>query len=76
MLTNGSSSGPACAAWGPHRGRIHEYTSQMIAKLDGTPVKDAPEKLMYLCEGCYPDPEDPKFVLCACGLCKKTARSN
>lgn len=78
MLSNGpqcsfqgrAGNGQACA------GRIHQYHVQMKAKLDGTPVIDAPVEKTYICEGHYPDVEDPKFLRCSCELCKGRARNN
>lgn len=80
MLTNGPGQRPLseieCYFMGRDAkgrkcsGNIHEYDVQMVAKLDGTPVTDAPKEKTYICEGHYPDPSDPKFLLCVCRLCK------
>jgi hypothetical protein len=78
MLTNG----PACSFIGhdgknrPCSGKLHQYNVRMVAKLDGTPVKDAKEEKTYICEGHYPDIEDPKFMKCICDLCKDRAERN
>lgn len=80
MLTNGPGPsplpGPRCSMSGRDAagrkcsGNLHEYTAQMVARLDGTPVLDAPKETTYICEGHYGDRSDPKFLLCACRLCK------
>lgn len=57
-------------------GNLHEYSVQMKAKLDGTPVTDAPVETTWICEGHYPDSTDPKFLLCSCRLCKERKRLN
>ena len=67
FLTNG----PSCDGPGPHKGLIHQAEAQMVAELDGTPVNGAPKEKAYFCEGCFPDKDDPKFLLCACELCLK-----
>lgn len=76
MLTNGPPSpklppGPECCFPGKHRGRIHEFDVQMVANLDGTPVKGAPKEKTYICEGHYPDPSDPNYLECDCRLCRQ-----
>lgn len=80
MLTNGppkSLPGPQCSMDGHDRlgrkcaGKLHEYTVQMYATLDGTPVKDAPKEKTLICEGHYADSTDPTFSTCACRLCKE-----
>ena len=65
----------ACSGNGPHGGNVHEYQTIQIAKLDGTPVQNAPVVTTYVCEQCYPDPSDPKFVLCGCRLCRERRTS-
>lgn len=77
MLTNGPPApklpkGPECSfPGGPHYGRIHEFTVQMVAEIDGTPVKDAPKEKTYVCLGhAPPDPADPGYLQCTCRLCR------
>jgi len=76
MLTNGPPApklpkGPECSFPGPHGGRIHEFDVQMMAELDGTPVKDAPKEKTYICQGHAPvDPSDPDYLQCTCRLCR------
>jgi hypothetical protein len=78
MVTNG----PTCSSIGrdpsglPCSGRLHQYTTRMIAKPDGTPVVGAPQLKTYICEGHYPDVTDPKFLLCSCELCKGRTATN
>lgn len=60
----------------PCSGKLHHYDVQMVAELDGTPVKDAPMEKTFICEGHYPDVSDPKFLLCICDLCKKSKAGN
>ena len=84
MLTNGPSPkalpGPECsfigrdAAGRKCSGKLHEYDVQMYAKLDGTPVTDAPKEKTFICEGHYPDKDDPTFSQCACRLCLERRR--
>ena len=77
MLTNGAPRqsnlpGPQCSLFGQDQcgGNLHVYEVEMVAKLDGTPVVDAPkEQKFIICERHYPDASDPKFLLCACRLC-------
>lgn len=52
-------------------GNLHEYDVQMFADVNGNPVKDAPKEKTFICELHYPDPDDPKFLLCTCRLCKE-----
>lgn len=61
---------------GKHRGLVHEYDAKMVAELDGTPTPDAPEEKAYICEGHFPDRDDPKFLLCICALCKERKKGN
>jgi hypothetical protein len=81
MLTNGparkcsvkehNGSGRPC------RGPLHQFEAQMFAKLDGTPVKDAPIEKTYICVGHAPvDRDDPNYLLCTCELCKERAKKN
>lgn len=64
--------GPKCffRDQSPCKGNLHEWTVRMMAKLDGTPTPDAPLEKTIICEKHYPDREDPKFLHCACRLCK------
>lgn len=82
MLTNGPGPrklppGPQCSFDGHDglrrkcAGNLHEYDVQMVAETDGTPVTNAPKEKTYICELHYPDPSDPKFLLCTCRLCKE-----
>lgn len=61
---------------GNHKGNLHEYDVQMFAKPDGTPVLNAPKEKTLICEGHYPDRDDPKFLLCTCRLCKERKHGN
>jgi hypothetical protein len=77
------SNGPKCsirerdAKSRPCRGLLHQFNVQMFANLDRTPVFDAPVEKTYICEGhAPPDPDDPKFLLCTCELCKARAKQN
>lgn len=71
------SNGPICSFIGrdkggrPCSGKLHQYTVRMIANPDGTPVVGAVDEKTHICEGHYPDTTDPKFLQCACELCKK-----
>lgn len=58
-----------CSFPGEHKGRLHAYQSKQIAKVDGTPVRNAPEYEIFICEGHYPDKDDPTFSQCRCRLC-------
>ncbi len=60
-----------CSVPGRHGGKIHQYDVQMFAKLDGTPVPNAPKEKTYICEKHKPDHEDPTFAKCRCDLCLK-----
>jgi hypothetical protein len=60
-----------CVYQGEHIGNVHEYKIKKVAELDGTPVHDGLESTIYICEGHYPDAEDPTFRKCICGLCLK-----
>lgn len=69
--TAASSAVPRCAVTtGAHQGKLHEYDIQMMATLDGRPVKGAPKEKTYICEGHYPDKDDPTFATCDCRLCQ------
>lgn len=75
MLTNGPAR--ECSIPGPHQGLLHEFDIRMIARLDGTAVKDAPVEKTYLCQAHAPhDDDDPKYLLCACALCKERTGRN
>lgn len=83
MLTNGPPpgpplpSGPECFLNGVHRRNIHEFQVRKVAETDGTPVHGAPMEKTYLCEGHAPrDPDDPKFLLCTCRLCRERKAFN
>lgn len=65
MLTNT----PKCHLNGPHSGLVHQYEAQFIAELDGRRVDGAPKEVAFICEGCYPDKDDPTFSQCVCLLC-------
>lgn len=65
-----------CSFPGRHTGRLHEYKSKKIAELDGTIIHNPIEETVYICEGHYPDKEDPLFSLCQCGLCLKAKRGH
>lgn len=65
------SNGPACCMKGAHSGKIHQYTARKFAETDGTPVKNAPVQVAFICEEHYPDRTDPTFALCRCELCLK-----
>jgi len=74
MFTNG----PQCSVKARDRkarpccGRLHQFDVQMVAELDGTPVKNAPIETTYICEGHAPaDVDDPKYLKCICKLCLK-----
>lgn len=77
MLTNGPppKAPPGCSLLGRDvggalcSGKLHEYDVQMYAKLDGTPVRNAPMEKTLICEGHYPDKDDPTFSSCTCRLC-------
>jgi hypothetical protein len=72
MLSNGPRL--ACSFPGEHRGNLHEYEVNMIATLDARPVSGAPVEKTYICEGHYPDSEDPTFSKCMCSLCLERKR--
>jgi len=76
MLTNGPALQCSFSAQSKCRGDLHEYDVQMFAKPDGTPVTDAPKEKTLICEGHFPDPDDPKFLTCVCRLCKERKRGN
>lgn len=77
MLTNGAPTpklpaGPECCFPGKHHGKIHEFDVQMVANLDGTPVKDAPKEKTYICLGhAPPDSSDQDYLQCDCRLCRQ-----
>lgn len=56
---------------GEHSGNLHQYKMRRVATLDGKPDPTAPEEVAYICEGHFPDKDDPKFLLCTCDLCKE-----
>lgn len=76
------SNGPSCHMKGtdkanrPCFGNLHQYAARMTAMPDGTPVQDAATMKIYVCEGHFPDPTDPKFLTCACELCKLRISAN
>ena len=53
----------------PCSGKLHQYNVKMVADADMNPVNNAPMEKTFICEGHYPDPDDPKFMTCACDLC-------
>lgn len=59
-----------CSFPGDHKGNLHEYDVQMMATLDGRPTPGAPKEKTYICEGHYPDKDDPTFATCDCRLCR------
>ena len=65
----------SCALPGDHSGRVHAYEFKKVAELDGTPVNGARWSEVLICEGHYPDKDDPKFTLCSCRLCRARRKS-
>lgn len=70
FLTNG----PKCEFDGEHKGKVHAYVAQRFADLKGNPVQNEPKQEFLICEGHYPDADDPTFSTCTCRLCLERQR--